>query len=224
MRFGDERRAIYPGVGQWGMPAISYTRTRDAGGTVLEARLHALAQVVARLCRKLRLPMPALTYDQCQEINAGVTGTGPHDAVLYFSAGALLKLTPREAAAVAAHELAHIAARDFDDGAGGLALHRHRSSPLRRAVDWLHMVRWTVAKRRREYAADRLAARLIGATPLISALRKTARDVPRSTRPWLATHPHPRRRIRALEKLHHGRADRPRRVPAARNQRPSRTF
>jgi hypothetical protein len=175
---------------QWGRPE-------------LQEKMRAVNCVVGRLCRQLDLPMPALTYDANSEINAGVTGSGPHDAVLFFSRGALAKLTGVEAAAVAAHELAHIAAGDFDDRRfvpcnTGIA-------PLRWVADWLVLLSWTMSKRRKEYAADRLAAALVGEDPLISALRKTAHDTHSAVRPWFAAHPHPRRRIRALRKLRRAR-------------------
>jgi Zn-dependent protease with chaperone function len=169
---------------------------------VAQQRLAAVARVVECLCRGHGLPVPTLTSDDCWEINAGVTGTGADNAVLYFSGGALAKLTPGELAAVAAHEVAHIAAGDFDHRVGGAFVAAGRGLPVWRWLsNWLGLVRWTRLKRRREYAADRLAARMIGADLLISALRKTVRDTFPGRRPWLATHPHPGRRIRALQRL-----------------------
>lgn len=169
----------------------------------LHARLHTLTPVVVRLCRRLELPVPALMYDECDEINAGVTGTGPHDAVLYFSGGALRKLSDREAVAVAAHELAHIAAGDFDvrDADAFVFGRRARPSLGSWLSDLIGLTSGARLKRRREYAADRLAAALTGEEALIAALRKTAQDRCHVGSRWLATHPNPRRRIRALRKL-----------------------
>jgi Zn-dependent protease with chaperone function len=142
--------------------------------------------------------VPTLRYDESGEINAGVTGTGSHDAVLHFSGGALRKLTSSEAAAMAAHELAHIAAGDFGSFSAG------RFAPARRGpltFGWLstlvHLISWARWKRRRESAADSLAAALVGKEALIAALRKTARHAGHGSRWWLATHPHPHRRMRA---------------------------
>jgi Zn-dependent protease with chaperone function len=183
---------------------------RAFGETVLTpaARLRLLSGTISDLCRRLQLPMPAVTYDDSAEINAGVTGTTAQDAVVYFSSGALYKLTPGEAAAVAAHELAHIAARDFDEATAGRFYGLGRLPILRTLFNGVRHLRWTFRKRRREYAADKLAAELVGEHLLISALRKTAGDTPRELRPWLATHPHPRRRIRALRKMARLRAQR----------------
>lgn len=170
--------------------------------TAPNSPMYAMGSVVEHLCRRLGLPMPLLRSDDSDEINAGVAGSGPHDAILVFSGGALLKLTPAEVAAVAAHELAHIYAGDFEEHMAPQVL---RPSPGLPGVRWLtdraKLVTWAMRKRRREYAADRLAAELIGPGALISALCKTAGDYQRPRWPWLATHPDPRRRIRALEKL-----------------------
>jgi Zn-dependent protease with chaperone function len=181
---------------------------RAFGESVLTpaARLRLLSGTISDLCHRLRLPIPTVTYDDSAEINAGVTGTTAQDAVVYFSTGALYKLTPGEAAAVAAHELAHIAARDFDEATAGRFYGFGRVPILRTLFDGVRHLRWTFRKRRKEYAADKLAAELVGAHLLISALRKTAGDTPRELRPWLATHPHPRRRIRALRKMARRRA------------------
>ncbi|HWB44048.1 MAG TPA: M48 family metalloprotease [Hyphomicrobiaceae bacterium] len=184
-------------------PAVATFRPRCGVHAVPTpaVRLRILSATIADLSRRLHLPMPAITYDDSAEINAGVTGTNAQDAVVYFSAGALCKLTPGEAAAVAAHELAHIAAHDFDEMTPDRFWGIGRVLILRRMLDGARHVRWMFRKRRREYAADRVAAELVGAHLLISALRKTHVDTPRELRPWLATHPHPRRRIRALRKM-----------------------
>jgi Zn-dependent protease with chaperone function len=172
------------------------------GATVsAQQRLAAVSGVVERLCRGLDLPVPTLTSDDSSEINAGVTGSGRENAVLYFSGGALAKLTFGELAAVAAHEVAHVAAGDFDQRAGGSFVSGSGPSVWRLLSNWLGLVRWARLKRRREYAADRLAARMVGADLLIAALRKTMSDTPTARRPWLATHPHPQRRIRALQRV-----------------------
>ena len=192
MRFGADAKD----------PAQRTTGHFSARVGIPHARLQAMSAVVRHLCHRLSLPIPALTYDESNEINAGVIGSGPHDAVLFFSGGALRKLTPAEAAAVAAHELAHVFAGDFEEGIAGGFLGPGTTMPgFGWLVDNVRLLRWTMRKRRREYAADRLAAELVGERSLISALRKTARDTRHPRRPWLATHPHPRRRIRALEKL-----------------------
>jgi Zn-dependent protease with chaperone function len=161
--------------------------------------------------------MPALTYDESGEINAGVTGTGPHDAVLFFSDGALRKLSDREAVALAAHELAHISAGDFDVCGGRLAHERrHRLSFGSWLSDLIGLATWARQRRRKEYAADRLAAALIGEEALIAALRKTARDMRHVSRGCFATHRRPWGRIRALRKLRRQRA----RIPRNRGNKP----
>jgi len=181
-----------------------------------------MAPLVAQLCRQLQLPVPALAYDESGEINAGVTGTGAHDAVLHFSAGALGKLTSREVAAVAAHELAHIAAGDFDGrNPGRFVSGRWSAPPFGWLSNLVRLVWWARWKRGREYAADRLASLLVGEEVLIAALRKTAQDTRHAARGWLATHPHPHRRIRALQKL---RRERSRNRTTVRNKLPSRAF
>jgi Zn-dependent protease with chaperone function len=192
------------------------------GGPSLQERLCAIGPVIALLSRQLELPMPALSYDECGEINAGVTGTGPHDAVLHFSGGALKKLTGSEAAAVAAHELAHIAAGDFDGRSPGRFVSaRWGALSLGWLSNLVRLVWWARWKRSREYAADSLAAELVGEEALIAALRKTARDTRHVGRGWLATHPHPRRRIRALRKL---QRERSRNRANARNKLLARAF
>jgi Zn-dependent protease with chaperone function len=189
----------------WG--GVRLYNTARGGCGSLQERLHALGPTVARLCGQLELPTPALTYDESAEINAGVIGRGSHETVLHFSGGALIKLSGSEAAAVIAHELAHIAAGDFDGKGPGRfvsggwgALSFGWLSNLVRLLAW---ARW---KRGREYAADSLASALVGEQALIAALRKTAQNTRHAGRGWLATHPHPRKRIRALQKLQRERS------------------
>ncbi len=67
-----------------------------------------LWQTVETLCLRAGLPAPAIYLVEAQTANAFAIGHDPEDASLVITSGLLSLLTPRELAAVIAHELSHI--------------------------------------------------------------------------------------------------------------------
>jgi heat shock protein HtpX len=68
----------------------------------------ALCRTVENLCIGAGLPQPALYVVESDVANAFATGRDPQHASLVITSGLLSLLTPRELAAVVAHELSHI--------------------------------------------------------------------------------------------------------------------
>jgi heat shock protein HtpX len=71
-----------------------------------------LYRMVARLCERARLPLPALYVIQDATPNAFATGRDPHHSAVAVNAGLLQMLGREEVEGVIAHELAHIRNRD----------------------------------------------------------------------------------------------------------------
>lgn len=70
-------------------------------------------QIVDRLTRKARLPMPRIYIIPQDSPNAFATGRNPSHAALGITTGILKTLTPEELEGVLAHELGHVKNRDI---------------------------------------------------------------------------------------------------------------
>ena len=152
------------------------------GARVLaEAELVPVRLAVARLCAELDLPVPRLYLLADGFPRALALGRRPVGARLVVSQGLSIVLAPAQLAAVLAHELAHIRARDIAPHTaaalvGGTLLELSRVGwRLQRAL--LHVLAPVAAacahlilSPEREFAADRLAASLAGPGALADAL------------------------------------------------------
>lgn len=145
-----------------------------------------LYEIVGTLAARAGLPMPALYVIHEQQPNAFATGRSPSRAAVAVNTGLLDMMDEEEAAAVIAHELAHIRNRDTLimtvsatlAGAitmlaqfGGLFAHRgqngQRSNPIA-MIAMLVLAPMAAAivqmavSRSREYEADRVGAEICG--------------------------------------------------------------
>jgi heat shock protein HtpX len=160
--------------------------------------LHAL---VGELAHKAGLPMPRVFIMENPQPNAFATGRDPEHAAVAVTTGLLEMMGREEVAGVVAHELAHIHNRDTlimtitATIAGAISMlaqfgmffgggHRENSNGLGIVGTLLMVILAPIAamlvqmaiSRTREYAADRLGARITGRPEgLASALSKLDR-------------------------------------------------
>jgi heat shock protein HtpX len=141
---------------------------------------HPIHLKVQELGYKLRLPViKRVGYIEDDNINAFAMGIHQNDALIVFTEGAITKLTKEELDAIIAHELAHVANNDMA-----------RMTYLRNSQNALtffllfrglkRFARWVFSpiseleilslSRKREYAADKIAAKLISPQAMASAL------------------------------------------------------
>jgi heat shock protein HtpX len=79
-----------------------------------EQSLKNLYSIIKKLCEKANINnIPEIGIYQSDEVNAFATGASKSDSLIAFSSGLLCKLSEEEIAAVAAHEIAHIANGDM---------------------------------------------------------------------------------------------------------------
>lgn len=211
-----------------------------------------LYQIVDRLCGTANLPMPKLYMIPQPAPNAFATGRNPRNASVAVTAGLLEVMTDEELEGVIAHELAHVrnydiltasvaatlagaitwlahmgqfamifggGHRDEENRGGGLgALLMIILAPI------IALIIQLMISRRREYAADASAARMIGHPfGLVKALEKLGaynKRIPMDVSPatsslfivaplsagqtlmsWFSTHPPLEKRIAALRDL-----------------------
>jgi heat shock protein HtpX len=153
--------------------------------------------IVKALSARAQLPMPKVYLIENDQPNAFATGRNPENSAVAVTTGLLKRLTDEEAAAVIAHELAHIKNRDTltmtitASLAGAISMlgqyafffGGNRDNPMGRFGTLFAMILAPIAamivqmaiSRTREYSADRLGAQIVG-NPLwlASALRKIA--------------------------------------------------
>lgn len=173
---------------------------REAGPAEA-AELHAL---VRRLSQNANLPMPKVYIIDNPQPNAFATGRNPENAAVAATTGLLRYLGTEEVEGVMAHELAHVKNRDTlimaltATIAGAIAmlanfslfLPRDRNAPVGGFAAILlmllaplgAMIVQMAVSRTREYAADRMGARISGKPlALASALlriEQAARQIP----------------------------------------------
>ena len=164
-----------------------------------------LYQLVARLCERANLPMPALYVIPDPTPNAFATGRDPEHAAVAVNEGLLRILDRDEVEGVIAHELAHVKNRDTlistvaatvagaitmlahlaplfgggrsrdDDGPSGLEL-----LAMALLAPFAAMILQLAISRSREYQADRTGSEICGRPlALASALRKLEQGVAR---------------------------------------------
>ena len=158
------------------------------------AYVGVLSRVADVLSAVLGVVPPLFAIEENHAVNAMLVTPRDGVSVLVLSTGLLDRLRPDEAAAVVAHELAHLAYGDpgFPVGAPGPA------SFWKRAAGQVRARIWALGNRRREYRADALAAELVGVDALLGALGKSGDG---GADRWFDTHPSPSARIARLQRL-----------------------
>lgn len=156
-------------------------------------------EIVRRLAVEANLPMPAVYLINNPQPNAFATGRNPDNAAVAATTGLLDMLTTEEVAAVMAHELAHVKNRDTlimtvtATIAGAVSMlgnfafffggNRDNNNPFGFVGVLIAMIVAPLAamlvqmaiSRTREYAADKLGAKICGEPLwLASALNKIA--------------------------------------------------
>jgi heat shock protein HtpX len=158
-----------------------------------------LYEITERLCRRANLPMPRLYIIPQQAPNAFATGRNPKNAAVAVTHGLMELMTEEEIEGVIAHELAHV--RNYDILIASVAATiagaitwiamigrwammlggRDNRNPVGLVGGLLMLILAPIAaaliqmaiSRRREYAADAAAARMVGHPyGLIKALEK----------------------------------------------------
>jgi heat shock protein HtpX len=158
-----------------------------------------LYEITERLCRRANLPMPRLYIIPQQAPNAFATGRNPKNAAVAVTHGLMELMTEAEIEGVIAHELAHV--RNYDILIASVAATiagaitwiamigrwamilggRDNRNPIGLVGGLLMIILAPIAaaliqmaiSRRREYAADAAAARMVGHPyGLIKALEK----------------------------------------------------
>ncbi|CTQ58604.1 zinc metalloprotease HtpX [Roseibium album] len=169
-------------------------------------------RMVQRLAQNADLPMPKVYIINNPQPNAFATGRNPQNAAVAATTGLLNMLTPEEVAGVMAHELAHVKNHDTlimtitATIAGAISMLANfafffggnRNNPLGIVGMLLMMIVAPMAamvvqmaiSRTREYAADRMGARICGEPMwLASALGKIAGGVERIHNPDAEANP-----------------------------------
>ncbi len=169
-------------------------------------------RMVQRLAQNADLPMPKVYIINNPQPNAFATGRNPQNAAVAATTGLLNMLTPEEVAGVMAHELAHVKNHDTlimtitATIAGAISMLANfafffggnRNNPLGIVGMLLMMIVAPMAamvvqmaiSRTREYAADRMGARICGEPMwLASALGKIAGGVKRIHNPDAEANP-----------------------------------
>lgn len=206
-----------------------------------------LFHMIENLAHNAQIPTPKMYLIQQDQPNAFATGRNPQNAAVALTTGLLQRLNEKEIAGVMAHELAHVKNRDtlimtitatIAGAIGMLAQfgiffggNRSRFGPI--AVILIAILAPLAAmlvqmaiSRTREYAADRMGAKICGdpmslatalekiAAPAQSITNQKAEDNPatahmfiinplhaRSMDKLFSTHPNTDNRIRELKKL-----------------------
>lgn len=172
-----------------------------------------LYDMVERLARRARLPMPTVAISSSEQPNAFATGRSPEKGVVCFTKG-ILKLLPKdELEGVTAHELAHIKHRHMLVGAIAATLagmimmlsrfamffgggrDREDSNPVALIALMIlgpiaAMIVQMAISRQNEYQADRSGAEIAGRpSGLANALRRMeayAKQIPMEVNPAAA--------------------------------------
>lgn len=173
------------------------------------AEEQSLYTLVEKLSRRAGLPtVPEVGIYESPDQNAFATGMFRSSALVAFSSGLLENMDEAGIAAVAAHEIAHIANGDMvsmtvmqsainamvllltlplwllragawfseDVGKWGYLLVRLGQFLITALLAFLGSLLLKAYSRHREFAADRLAARLLGPEPMASALEQLRAD------------------------------------------------
>lgn len=200
---------------------------------------HAISRATRQLTGDLGIkPVAYVGWFESAEINAFAMGTHKYNSMVVLSRGAIERLSRDQLLAVLAHELAHVAnndmarmthARGVQEALSFFLLYRG----LKRIARWLFTplseLEILRLSRAREFAADGIAAQLVGPEHMISVLAKLQQEtiLPKPTpytnlmmwngfvkKSWLNTHPPLEDRIAALEQLDFGDVPAPVRLAA----------
>jgi heat shock protein HtpX len=162
---------------------------------------------VARLAQQSQLPMPEVGVYESGEVNAFATGPSKRRSLVAVSTGLLRSMDRREAEAVLAHEIAHVANGDmvtmallqgvinafvmFFARIIAFAVRQAMDSRYAAMVSFLVMIVLEIGlgilgsmitawySRQREFRADRGAAELAGRDGMIAALRRLMQNAER---------------------------------------------
>lgn len=193
---------------------------------------HAITRAINRMTDEMGVRRVAYVgWFPHEEINAFAMGTHAYNSMVVLSKGAIERLSRGELLAVMAHELGHVAnndmarmthARGIQNALTFFLLFRG----LKRIARWLFTplseLEILRLSRTREFAADKIAAQVIGPEHMISVLEKLRHEtvLPKKTvyanlmmwsavtkRSWLNTHPPLEDRIAALEQFSRAKED-----------------
>ena len=141
---------------------------------------------VQELAKRLRLPRIAqVGYYPGDNINAFAKGIKQEDALIAFTEGAITKLSKEELDAIIAHELAHVANKDmarmtYLRGSQNALTFFLLFRGLKRFARWVFSpiseLEILSLSRKREYAADKIAAKLTSPEAIASALEAIKND------------------------------------------------
>ncbi|WP_424992263.1 M48 family metalloprotease [Oceaniradius stylonematis] len=219
-------------IGQRGSAARNLEVTLFSNG-------HAITRATHELCDRLDIKrVPYVGWFPSDEINAFAMGTNVNNAMVVVSRGAVERLAPGEFLAVVAHELGHVGNNDmarmtYARGVQNALTFFLFFRGLKRIARWLFTplseLEILRLSRTREFAADKIAAQVIGPQHMISVLEqlRQEKDPPRQSpyanlmiwsavtkRSWLNTHPPLEDRIAALQQLDFGDVPAPVRLAA----------
>lgn len=192
---------------------------------------HPLTQATHALCDRLDIKrVPYVGWFPHEDINAFAMGTNTDNALVAVSKGAVERLSKAELLAVMAHEVGHVANNDmarmtFARGVQNALTFFLLFRGLKRIARWLFTplseLEVLRLSRTREFAADKIAAQVIGTQHMISVLEKLQSEtlLPKKSayanlmmwngfvkKSWLNTHPPLEDRIAALEQFSQAKA------------------
>lgn len=193
-------------------------------GVTLFSEEHPIHKKVQELAWPLKLPpIRHVGWFKGDDINAFAMGVDRANALVAFSQGAIDKLTKEEFDAVVAHELAHVANGDmrnmtFARGAQEALTFFLLFRKLKKFARWIFSpiaeLKILSYSRQREFAADKIGARLVSPQAMIGALTAIQNDTAAKPRPsdydnlkfasvlsggiW-RTHPPISKRIKSIE-------------------------
>jgi heat shock protein HtpX len=199
-------------------------------GVTFFSATHPISKVTQLLAALMGLPPIAYVgWFPNEDINAFAMGNSQKNALVAVSKGAVERLTKHQLVAVIAHELGHVASNDMARMTHAIGTQQALTfflifRGLKTFARWvftplseLELLRMS---RAREFTADRIAAVMIGAEHMASALERLKEEtaqVPRSDlakvmmwsgmkrSSWLSTHPSVDDRVAALRRFSRAR-------------------
>lgn len=164
--------------------------------------------------------MPEVGIYTSPDMNAFATGSGRNNSLIAFSTALLDQMTPEEVDAVAGHEIGHIASNDMmasciinsiQNAMSWYMMVRGLRMFVRRLIFFISEIGAAALSRSREFRADAISAKLVGAPKMIAALERLSGDTAKMPPAQygyarmkirdnvLRTHPPIKDRIHALE-------------------------
>lgn len=185
-----------------------------------------LKERVHRIARNAGLTsMPEVGVYKSPDMNAFATGSGRNNSLIAFSTALLDQMTPDEVEAVAGHEIGHIASNDMmasciinsiQNAMSWYMMFRGLRMFVRRLIFFISEIGAAALSRSREFRADAISAKLVGAPKMIAALERLSGDTAKMPPAQygyarmkvsdnvLRTHPPIKDRIHALESAKYG--------------------